>query len=304
MAKKLRTVLSLFDGMSCGQIALKELGIEFDAYYASEIDKNAIANAQLNFPNTIQLGDVERWREWDIDWSKVDLILAGSPCQGFSTQGSCRAFNDPRSRLYWAFSDVLKHTIKHNPNCKYLLENVALPSKYETIINYDLGCIPKRINSSCVSAQNRTRLYWSNIRSKYDTTIFLNRFDIPVPTDRHIKLKDIEDAANVDSSLYTQKFNGYRERQIGDHLMIDFPFVSEGYVGLPDGKVQTLRTVCASNFFYKDSKGIRRYTITELRRMQTIPDWVSFGQLSRSNIGKLIGNGWTVDVIKHILSYL
>lgn len=101
------TVLSLFDGMSCGQIALRELGVEVSIYYASEVDKHAIAQTQLNFPETIQLGDVEGWRSWDIDWSSINLLLAGSPCQGFSLAGKMLGHDDQRSRLFWVFVDIL-----------------------------------------------------------------------------------------------------------------------------------------------------------------------------------------------------
>ena len=124
------TVLSLFDGMSCGQIALRELCVPIERYYASEIDKHAIAQTQLNFPDTIQLGDVEQWRTWDIDWESVDLLLAGSPCQGFSLAGKMLGHGDPRSRLYWVFLEILRHVQAVNPSVKYLLENVRMrPSR-------------------------------------------------------------------------------------------------------------------------------------------------------------------------------
>ena len=109
--------------MSCGQIALRELCVPIERYYASEIDKHAIAQTQLNFPDTIQLGDVEQWRTWDIDWESVDLLLAGSPCQGFSLAGKMLGHGDPRSRLYWVFLEILRHVQAVNPSVKYLLEN-------------------------------------------------------------------------------------------------------------------------------------------------------------------------------------
>lgn len=99
-------VLSLFDGMSCGQIALRDMGVKIGRYYASEIDKHAIRQTQLNFPDTIQLGDVEKWREWQIDWASIDLLLAGSPCQGFSLAGKKKGLSDPRSRLFWVFAEI------------------------------------------------------------------------------------------------------------------------------------------------------------------------------------------------------
>lgn len=157
-------ILSLFDGMSCGQIALRELGVTINKYYASEIDKHAIKQTQLNFPDTIQLGDIINWQTWDIDWASIDLILAGSPCQGFSFAGKQLAFDDPRSRLFWQFADILKYVKTLNPNVKFLLENVRMKSEYLKIISDNVGVTPVAINSSLVSAQNRFRYYWSNIR--------------------------------------------------------------------------------------------------------------------------------------------
>lgn len=148
-------VLSLFDGMSCGQIALRDLGVGVDRYYASEIDKHAIAQTQLNFPGTIQLGNVERWREWDIDWSSIDLLIGGSPCQGFSFAGKQLAFNDPRSRLFFAYVDILNHIKMYNSEVKFLLENVVMKKEHINVITECLGVHPVMINSALVSAQNQ-----------------------------------------------------------------------------------------------------------------------------------------------------
>ena len=195
------TVLSLFDGMSCGQIALRELGVPIQRYYASEIDKHAIAQTQLNFPDTIQLGDVERWRDWDIDWGGVDLLLAGSPCQGFSLAGKMLGHDDPRSRLFWVFVDILEHVKRCNPNVRWLLENVRMKVEHEALINDALGIMPVVINSALVSAQNRVRLYWSNIQTRRDGIWGEAFTDIPQPADRGIYLKDIlED--EVDEKYY------------------------------------------------------------------------------------------------------
>ena len=194
-------VLSLFDGMSCGQIALQELGIVPEKYYASEIDKFAIQQTQLNFPNTIQLGDVEKWKEWDIEWDKVDLLLAGSPCQGFSFAGKGLAFDDPRSKLFFVFVDILNHIRELNPNVKFLLENVNMKREHREVISQYCGVQPVRINSNLVSAQNRDRFYWTNIRTK-EVGIFNElHSDIPQPEDRKIFLKDVlED--EVDEKYY------------------------------------------------------------------------------------------------------
>lgn len=184
-------VLSLFDGMSCGQIALKELGVPIGKYYASEIDQHAIRQTQLNFPTTIQLGDVTQWRTWDIDWASIDLLLAGSPCQGFSTAGKMLGHEDPRSRLYWTFLDILRHIQSVNPRLLWLLENVRMRPSDEQRINDSLGLRPVVINSALVSAQNRVRLYWSNIRTRREGLWGECVTDIPQPKDRGILIRHI-----------------------------------------------------------------------------------------------------------------
>lgn len=184
-------VLSLFDGMSCGQIALRDMGIPIAKVYASEIDKHAIKQTQLNFPDTIQLGDVEKWKTWNVDWSSIDLLLAGSPCQGFSLAGKMLGHDDPRSKLYWVFLDILRHVQTHNPNVKFLLENVRMRPNDERQINESLGLTPVVINSSLVSAQNRVRLYWTNIKTRQDGLFGDVSTDIPQPDDRGILIQDI-----------------------------------------------------------------------------------------------------------------
>jgi len=166
-------VLSLFDGMSCGQIALNQLGIKVDKYYASEIDKYAITITKKNFPNTIHLGDVTKVKAEDLE--PIDLLMGGSPCQGFSFAGRQLNFNDPRSALFFEFVRLLKE-------CKpkyFLLENVRMKKEYQDVISEHLGVEPIMINSALVSAQNRVRLYWTNIPN------------IIQPQDKGLMLKDI-----------------------------------------------------------------------------------------------------------------
>ena len=151
-------VLSLFDGMSCGQIALNRAGIEYDNYFASEIDKHAIKVTMANYPNTIQLGDVTKVKGADLP--KIDLLMGGSPCQGFSFAGKQLNFDDPRSKLFFEFVRLLKE-------CKpkyWLLENVKMKKEYEAIITEHLGIEPIAINSELFSAQDRKRVYWTNIK--------------------------------------------------------------------------------------------------------------------------------------------
>jgi len=166
-------VLSLFDGMSCGRLALDRLGIKVDKYYASEIDKYAIQVASANYPDTIQIGDV-----CDVkgeDYPNIDLILGGSPCQGFSFAGHQLAFDDPRSALFFEFVRVLKEV---NPKY-FLLENVKMKKEFLDIISDQVGVEPILINSSLLSAQNRQRYYWTNIPG------------VEQPEDRGLVLKDI-----------------------------------------------------------------------------------------------------------------
>lgn len=197
-------VLSLFDGMSCGQIALKQLGIIPETYYASEIDKHAIKQTQLNFPNTIQLGDVTKWKEWDIDWKGIDLVLAGSPCQGFSFAGKQLAFDDPRSKLFFVFIDILNHIRSLNPDVLFLLENVNMKKSHMRIISEYCGVFPVNINSNLVSAQNRDRWYWTNIRTKQVGLFGEVYVDIPQPEDKGIFLRDILES-EVDEKYYVSQ---------------------------------------------------------------------------------------------------
>lgn len=137
------TVLSLFDGMSCGQIALRELGIKVSTYYASEIDEAAIQTTNLNFPDTVQLGDVRNVHGEDLP--KIDLLIGGSPCQGFSVCGKHLNFEDPRSVLFFEFVRVLEEIRTKNPNVLFLLENVKMKRQHEAVISQFLGLQPCRL---------------------------------------------------------------------------------------------------------------------------------------------------------------
>lgn len=194
-------VLALCDGMSGGHIALTELGVPINRYYASEIDKFAIKQTQHNFPRTIQLGNIENWREWDIDFKSIDLILAGTPCQGFSFAGKQLAFDDPRSRLFFVFVDILNHIRKLNPDVKFLLENVNMKKYHLEVISRYTGVFPVRINSNLVSAQNRDRWYWTNVKTKQVGLFGEVYSDISQPKDRGILLRDILDK-DVDEKYF------------------------------------------------------------------------------------------------------
>jgi DNA-cytosine methyltransferase len=178
-------VLSLFDGMSCGQIALNKLGIDYDKYFACEIDKYAMQVTQHNFPDTIQLGDVQFVTKETFGTQKIDLVIGGSPCQGFSFAGKQLNFEDPRSALFFEFVRLVKEL---KPKY-FLLENVKMKKEYQNVITQYMGVEPIEINSALVSAQNRRRLYWTNIPN------------IEQPEDKGIVLKDIIESGYVDDRM-------------------------------------------------------------------------------------------------------
>ena len=212
-------VLSLFDGMACGRIALREAGIKVNKYFASEIDKFAIQQTQHNFPDTVQLGSVTGVRAADLP--HIDLLIGGSPCQGFSFAGKQLNFNDPRSVLFFEYVRILREIQEYNPGVLFLLENVRMRKECEQVITDQLGLEPVVINSALVSAQNRVRLYWTNIRTReeanlFDTKVFTN---IPQPEDRGIYLRDIlEDEVEpryVLTSQRIKKLIEHHQRQAG-----------------------------------------------------------------------------------------
>ena len=267
-------VLSLFDGMSCGQIALNRAGIKYDNYYASEIDKYAIQVTQHNYPNTIQIGDVTKINSENLP--KIDLLIGGSPCQGFSLAGKQLNFEDPRSKLFFEFV-----RLKNELQPKYfLLENVKMKKEYEQVITDYLGVNPKIINSNLVSAQNRERLYWTNIENVEDLV------------DKKVFVKDILD--------YESKHKLLSQNAINKHYLY-----KKNYT--PTGKCPTLTTELAHgtgknitpkcHFEIKEITGEDRvFSPLECERLQTVPDnYTSI--VSNTQRFKMLGNGWTVDII-------
>lgn len=323
-------VLSLFDGMSCGQIALTNLGCFPDKYYASEVDKFAIQQTHHVFPDTIHIGDVTQVDVSKLD--KIDLIIGGSPCQSFSFAGKQAGMATTenvevtdldqyldlkimgfeftgQSYLFWEYMRILTEVRKYNPDVKFLLENVVMSKKWEAVLTKAIGVEPVKINSNLVSAQNRKRLYWTNIA------------EIAQPEDGGIFLRDIlED--NVDEKYYisdkglegminharvnAEKGNGFGARIVS-----------------PEGKANTIVQRC-----YKDGRDnlivvgrqgtgksigitealqsgipLRRLTPLECARLQTVPGWYEW-VVSDTQIYRMCGNGWTVRVIEHILKNL
>ena len=337
-------VLSLFDGMSCGQLALQRIGANVTTYFASEIDKYAIQIAKKNFPNTIHLGDVTTIDSVD----NIDLLIGGSPCQGFSFAGKHLNFDDPRSKLFFEFVRLLKE-------CKpkyFLLENVVMAKSSQQVISQYLGVEPIEINSSLVSAQHRKRLYWTNI-------------PFEMPDDKKIYLKDIlenglaSDKMTKDGKAYclTARYQGAVwwnsiARKQRTMVKVDKPISKYGLqqVGVADlnghdllkrvysseGKSPTLNAHGGGNTepkvelpnkaytikaqYYKSSRanfetdkggfkatGVqnekgqwRKLTPLECERLQTVDDNYTEG-VSNTQRYKMLGNGWTIDVVANIL---
>lgn len=279
------TVLSLFDGISCGRIALKRAGIKVKEYYASEINQFAMQVSKKNYPTIIQLGDVTTWRKWDIDWANIDLLIGGSPCQGFSFAGKQLNFNDDRSKLFFEYVDILNHIKGINPNIKFLLENVRMKKEYQDVISSYLGTTPIKINSALVSAANRNRLYWANFK-----------FDIPA--DRNITFDDINDhSQDWLSNDYINKISKWKAQQD--------PIKNATYIGtnskLPCLTARGYNQSHSGMILISDGTRYRYLSNTEAELAMTLPMGYTYGISDRER-ARCIGNGWTVDVIAHIFN--
>jgi DNA (cytosine-5)-methyltransferase 3A len=275
-------VLSLFDGMSGGQIALNKTNIQYDKYYAAEIDKNCIKVTQQNYPNTIQIGDV-----MGIELDKleqIELLIAGSPCQSFSSLGDGSGF-DGKSGLFWQFVKVLNE-IKPK---YFLLENVMMKKEWRNIISSQLGVEPIMINSNLLSAQNRKRLYWTNIPN------------ITQPSDKKILIQDIIDIDVQPKYWLSQKSTELLRNKINmdnppNVACID---VYNKKIKL-DNKCPTLTLPHHNSIRMIQNGNIRKLTPNECEKLQTIPINYTDCGISDTQRYSMLGNGWTVDVIAHI----
>lgn len=300
------SVLSLFDGMSCGQIALNRVGIEYDNYFASEIDKHAIKVTQTNYPKTIQLGDVTKVKASDLP--KIDLLIGGSPCQGFSFSGKQLNFEDPRSKLFFEFVRLVKE-------CKpkyWLLENVVMKKEYEQVISEYLGVGPVKINSSLLTAQNRVRLYWANFNIKQPTDKGINLIDI-LETDDLINPSAIRGRRLNKATILGRRLN---ERGVRDDYNKDIPITqclevratntnkSNCLTTVEKDNVLTIMPIGRHKDAFKNKLPFRYYTLKEYCRLQTVPENYFTNIVSESQAKKMLGNGWTVDVIAHIFGSL
>lgn len=272
------TVLSLFDGISCGRLALERAGLEVKRYYSSEIDKYAMAISSKNYNDIIQLGDINQWRNWDIDWSSIDLLIGGSPCQGFSIAGKQLNFDDERSKLFFVYADILNHIKTYNPNVLFLLENVSMKKEYQDVISKYLGVEPIKINSSRVSASSRNRLYWTN-------------FYFTLPDDKGITFDDINDNSQdwlPDNYITTiSKWKSHQQ-----------PLQHVTYIGqrqkLPCLTARGYNQSHSGMILVSDGKHYRYLSNVEAERAMNLPDNYTEG-LSDRERSKCIGNGWTVN---------
>jgi DNA (cytosine-5)-methyltransferase 3A len=346
-------VLSLFDGLSGARIALERAKIKIENYFASEIDKYAIQISNKNYSDIIQLGDINNWQDWNLP--KIDLLIGGSPCQGFSFAGKQLNFNDERSKLFFKYIDILNH---YKPKY-FLLENVKMKKEYQNVITDLLNVEPIEINSALVSAQNRKRLYWCN-------------WEVVQPKDEEIYLKDIieKDVVDRDKSycIDTNYFKGTNINQYFEkhrrHVVFNKPkkiaeygkggqsqriysvygksavlnisgggqggktglyVVSErgrrltengtkrddkngklvrGYEVISNKKINCLNCLTTiQNNYIVEELIIRKLTPLECERLQTVPNNYTEG-VSNTQRYKMLGNGFTVDVIVHIINEL
>ena len=329
-------VLSLFDGISCGQIALERANIKVNKYFASEIDKYPIKVTQENYPNTIQIGDVKEVKGNNLP--KIDLLIGGSPCQGFSFSGKQLNFEDERSKLFFEFVRLVKET---KPKY-FLLENVRMKKEYQNIISEYLNVEPIIINSSLVSAQNRLRYYWTNIpniEQPKDKKIFLKditeeglttlglaqrgRYDENKKIIQKYELNGLEKSNTIttvlkDTLLFipVDKHNSKNglvflggvmkpthKLWLNNGKLLQRNFSQGNRVYSDTGKTSTLNAnnggIGGKTGLYEIEGVIRKLTRLECERLQTLPEGYT-DSISKTQALKAMGNGWTVDIIAHI----
>jgi DNA (cytosine-5)-methyltransferase 3A len=315
-------VVSLFNGMNTGRQALENVGIKVNKYYSSEIKPYAIELTQHHFPDTIQVGDVTKWREWDIDWSSIDLVLSGSPCQDLSAAGKRAGINGSRSSLFFVFVEILEHIKLLNPKVLFLQENVGSAAKLDVgIMSRALGVYPVRINSSLVTAQLRDRYYWSNIRTRKDGMFGDIITDIPQPKDKGIMFKDIITSGYVEkikTGCLMESISRVQHTQNG--------IKSREKFGVPQIYVDTDKHTCLNTgsgttekskqeyllhrnettgmiTLIKENEKVRTVNKIEMCRLQGFPDNYC-DILSTAKAGSLLGDGWTLPIIEHIFKFI
>ena len=321
-------VVSLFNGMNTGRQALKNVGIKVNKYYSSEIKPYAIELTQHHFPDTIQVGDVTKWRDWDIDWKTIDLILSGSPCQDLSAAGKRAGINGSKSSLFFVFVDILNHIKSLNPKVLFLQENVGSANKFDVgIMSRALGVYPVRINSKLVTAQLRDRYYWSNIRTR--ETMFDLVTDIPQPKDLEIMFKDIITGGRVErvkaTALLerTEKSFGHKDRfsdkaqnylKTREKFVVNIIYIDTDKHTCLNTKSGALETAKQEYLKHRnettgmitliqENEIVRTVNKVEMCRLQGFPDNYC-DILTTAKAGSLLGDGWTLPIIEHIFKFI
>jgi len=283
-------VLSLFNGMGTLRQAFHDMNIKVDKYYSSEIKPYAIELQQHHFPDVIQVGDINNWKEWDIDWKTIDFIGSGSPCQDLSSMGSGDGLKGDKSSLFFVFVDILNHVKKLNSKVYFLQEIVGSANKFDIGVMSRMLCVyPVRINSKLVTAQQRDRYYWTNIRTK--NTMFDAVSDIPQPKNRGIILQDVITS-------------GYVKQEKHKALMHRM-YYSFGHKNKKSKKAQEYilkREKFGNTIIYEDNF-MRLANKVELCRLQGFKDDYC-DILNLQKAASLLGDGWTLPIIIHILSFM
>jgi len=333
-------IISLFNGMGTLRQALVNQGFVINKSYSSEIKPYAIELVQHHFPDTIQVGDITKWREWNIDWKSMDVVGSGSPCQDLSAAGKRAGINGSRSSLFFVFVEIYEHIKALNPNVIFFQENVGSANKLDIgIMSRALGVYPVRINSSLVTAQLRDRYYWTNIRTKQ--TMFDTVVDIPHPKDKGIMFKDILTSGVVEVEKHTclntgsgkkgtQRYLKHRNETTGmltliyeyndelrcktnttkgydvvtenDCLDLSFPTSTTRRGRVTKGKSPCLMESSNNLYSYKDGI-VRTVNKIEMCRLQGFPDNY-LDTLNDTKAGSLLGDGWTLPIVEHFFSFM
>ena len=285
-------VLSLFNGMNTGRQALENVGIKVNKYYSSEIKPYAIELTQHHFPDTIQVGDVTKWREWNIDWKSIDLVLSGSPCQDLSAAGKRAGIEGKKSSLFFTFVEILEHIKSLNSNVLFFQENVGSANKLDIgIMSRALGVYPVRFNSELLVAASRDRYYWSNIRTRQDGMFGDLITDIPQPKDKGLLFQDVLTSGYTDRKKARAILES-EERQLVNKDKLYKRYTELGMINL-----------VFDNPEFKPNQNVRILNKIELCRLQGFPDDYC-DILTRNHAASLLGDGWTLPIIEHIFSFI
>ena len=291
-------VLSLCDGYSCGQIALRECGVPVARYFASEIKKSAIATTALNFPDTIQLGDLRKWREWELP--KIDLLLFGSPCQDFSAINQSRhdyGLKGQKSSLFFQCVEILHALLEKNPNILFLCENVKGSEAIGSILHTNVlfndaitfcGCRRPRNFFTNINAETYSDLFgaqWWHSNIRFPTR----------PSGKKIKIDTHDRFNDITDSYFNKRKNKYQFNAI---------YAARVKEAEMRCVIRNRTGIIGANVVIFDDHTRRALTLNEMRRCLCVPDWVAFPQYSLSTLQDLIGDGWNIEQIKFIFKHL